>query len=437
MNRFPVVRCFISALALLGTASLAQPTAEAPKAPPKPKAATKSDVPPGASYLASTYGISVADAAERIRLQDEISALVAQVFKDDDPSFAGIWVQQTPVFKIVIGFTDPDDRKLLKYQIDPKIRRYVQLKKMPRPRKAVLAEQDDVNKRIQAAGIKKFTSWIEEETGTLAVRVETAAEADKVRTALAGISPAPRVEVGPIPTPTAAPVGVQLGDYIYGGFNYWQTNQIDPVNPDPYKGCSFAFPATLGTTKGILTAGHCEPGPDGKYWYSVEGHWVQLPSPTIARWAYGTKYDYQFHETTGMDTGSWVYYENYSTEPAYPRGGYFYVTGTVGYYGQTSGMAICKSGWKTGLVCGTIDNGAYTYNGVKGWIHAVRNSGSLIAAPGDSGGAVFSPADSAGNIKAYGIITAGGATSGGASQIVYMPIDYIDDEVAIRVMTNN
>ena len=35
------------------------------------------------------------------------------------------------------------------------------------------------------------------------------------------------------------------------------------------------------------------------------------------------------------------------------------------------------------------------------------------------------------------IITAGGATSGGASQIVYMPIDYIDDEVAIRVMTNN
>ena len=251
MKRFPVVRCFISALALLGTASLAQPAAEAPKAPPKPKAATKSDVPPGASYLASTYGISVADAAERIRLQDEISALVAQVFKDDDPSFAGIWVQQTPVFKIVIGFTDPDDRKLLKYQIDPKIRRYVQLKKMPRPRKAVLAEQDDVNKRVQAAGIKKFTSWIEEETGTLAVRVETVGETEKVKAALAGMTPAPRVEVGPIPTRTAAPVGVQLGDYIYGGFNYWQTNQIDPVNPDPYKGCSFAFAAMLGTTKGI------------------------------------------------------------------------------------------------------------------------------------------------------------------------------------------
>lgn len=430
--RRTVVRWLVSALALVGTASHSQ----TPPAPPKPKQATKSDVPPGANYLAQTHGISVAEATDRIRLQGEISALVAQVIKDDDPSFAGIWVQQSPVFKIVIGFTDPDDRKLLKYQIDPKIRRYVQLKKMPRPRKAVLAEQDMLNARVQAAGVKKWTSWLEEETGTLVVRVETAELAEKLKPIVAAVSPTAKVEVGVIPTPTSAPVGVQAADYIYGGFNYFQTNQIDVNNPDPYKGCSFAFPATLGTTQGILTAGHCGPGPDGKYWYSIEGHWVQLPNPTIARWASGTKYDYQFHETTGMDTGSWVYYENYASEPAYPRGGYFYVTGTVGYYGQTAGMPVCKSGWKTGLVCGTIDNGAYTYNGAKGWIHVIRQSGTYIAQPGDSGGAVFSPADANGNINAYGITTAGGATSGGASQLVYMPIDYVDDEVAIRVMTN-
>ncbi len=44
----------------------------------------------------------------------------------------------------------------------------------------------------------------------------------------------------------------------------------------------------LGTTQGILTAGHCNPGsPSGTsgtaYWHAINGHWVQLPVPTIAR----------------------------------------------------------------------------------------------------------------------------------------------------------
>ena len=65
-----------------------------------------------------------------------------------------------------------------------------------------------------------------------------------------------------------------------------------------------------------------------------------------------------------------------------------------------------------------------------------RDSGTFLAQPGDSGGAVFSPADASGNITAYGSVTAGQSTGGGASELVYMPIDYIDDESPISVITN-
>jgi hypothetical protein len=419
---------WISAASLLAVSAIADAQERpAPVTPDSPISASKSTTPPGAEYLSSRYGISMEEAAMRINLQAEIAALVQQVQADSSADIAGIWVQHTPVFKIVIGFTDPDDKKLVRYQISPKIRRYVSLKQMPRGRKAVLAEQDLINSSIGEAGVKDFTSEIEEETGKIIVRVESDGDRQRLAPILAKISPEATIEVKPIPKEAAAPVGVQVGDYLYGGFYYYfdQTTQA----------CSFAFPAKLGSTQGILTAGHCNPGTDGKYWYAIKGHWVQLPAPTIARWKYGTKYDYQFHETTGLTTGAWVYYENRATEPAYPASGYFQVSGTLGYYGQTKGMTICKAGWRTGLVCGTIDNGAYTYNGVKGWIHVARASGTALALPGDSGSGVFSPADSSGRITAYGITTAGQQFSDGSSEMVYGPIDYVDDEAAITLIT--
>ena len=424
INRL-ISRCTVSLLLVSAAASgQEKPVPDAPRAPIE---ATKVATPPGAEYLSRQYGISLDEAAMRINLQSDIAALVQQVRADTSADIAGIWVQHTPVFKIMIGFTNPDDKKLVRFQISSKIRRYVSLKQMPRGRKAVLAEQDALNAAILGSGLQDFTSEIAEETGQIIVRVETAGDRQKLAPIVAQISPDATIEVKPVARPTAAPIGVQSGDYIYGGFYYYfdQSTQA----------CSFAFPARLGSTQGILTAGHCNPGNDGKYWYAINNHWVQLPAPTIARWKYGTKYDYQFHETTGLGTGAWLYYENRATEPAYPASGYFQVSGTLGYYGQTKGMTVCKAGWRTGLVCGTIDNGAYTYNGVKGWIHVTRASGTALALPGDSGSGVFSPADSSGRIKAYGITTAGQQFADGSSEMVYGPIDYIDDEAAITVMT--
>lgn len=381
----------------------------------------------------------------RIGLQDRIGALAEQLQGGSDAEFAGIWIQHSPSFKLVIAFTKPSESKLSGLTIDPGVRSIIELRALPKPWRTLLAEQDRIIALLPRT--IPYVSYVEPETGRLVVRVETEALVQQVKTLLAtpGL-PAVAVVLGPVPDHVAAPQGVQPGDYIDGGHHYYGTNQLPAglttAQEEQYRGCTFAFPARLGTTQGILTAGHCNPGsPSGTsgtgYWHSINGHWVQLPVPTIARWAYGTKYDYQFHETTGYDSPvAFVYYVNKSAEPNFYPSGHLSVKGTLGYNGQTAGMMACKSGWRTGVTCAKIRNGAYTYNGARGWIELYRASGPHLAKPGDSGGAVFSPADTGANVTAYGIATAADSYSDGSSVFVYSPIDYIDDEQPIMVVLN-
>lgn len=440
--------CAPRTAALVATALMALPAAglaqSAPNtAPSRVKVATTFATLPGAALLAKEYGIPIAEATRRAQLMDRISAVVAQVQSNSDPEFAGVWVQHTPTFKLVIAYTNPVEAKLASLNIDPAVRSIIELRALPKARQAVLAEQDKIIALLPKT--IPYVSYVEDETGKLVVRVETQALAQQVRSLLAAPGlPAVSVELGPVPDPIAAPRGVQPGDYIDGGHFYYGTNQIPAgASDDNYRGCTFSFPVRLGSTQGILTAGHCNPGsPAAKtgtgYWHSINGHWVELPAPTIARWAYGTKYDYQFHETTGYDEPlPFVYYKNISLQPEFGNAndwGTLHVTGSVGYYGQTKGMPVCKSGWRTGATCATIRNGAYTYNGVRGWIELYRASGPALAKPGDSGGAVFSPPNNSGDITAYGTATAADTYSDGSSVFVYMPIDYIDDEVPISLV---
>jgi hypothetical protein len=405
--------------------------------------ATQFTTPPGAHFLAGEYNISLADAVRRIGLQDKISDVISQLQSGSDPEFAGVWIQHQPAFRLVIAYTNPSEAKLASLTMDPEVRSLVELRSLPRSRRAMLAEQD----RVLAALPRTLSlvSYIEDATGRVIVRVASDTVAAQARSLLtaASLSGVP-VQVGPVPEPFAAPRGVQPGDYIDGGHHYYGTNQVPggltAAQEEQYRACSFAFPAMLGTTQGILTSGHCNPGsPAGTtgtgYWHAINSHWVELPAPTIARWAYGTKYDYQFHETTGYDAPvAFVYYANKSAEPGFGQWGHLSVYNQIGYYGQASGMVACKSGWRTGVTCASIRNGAYTYNGARGWIELYRSSGAHLGNHGDSGGAVFGSPDASGRTKAYGIVTGGNTFSDGSSILIYMPIDYIDDESPIRLV---
>jgi len=85
--------------------------------------------------------------------------LVEQVKRDNDSEIGAIWVEHTPVFRINISYTNPDDRKLLKFRIDPKIRQYVKLVKARRSRAEAEADSGGVFKLIEGGGIKDFAGY--------------------------------------------------------------------------------------------------------------------------------------------------------------------------------------------------------------------------------------------------------------------------------------
>lgn len=438
MSRVVVVAAFL--LASTASGAPAQRTRSEPPAAPARGAATAAPQHAfGADYLAERYGISREDASNRIRLQQEIAELVSQLKRGDDPDFAGIWIAHEPVFRIYIAYTDPSDRKLLQLRIDPKIRQFVKLVKRDKSRKQAQSEAEAIVQAVRGAGVQDFAASVEEDSGDVTLEVPTAADRDKAVQAIGGPKPHIKIVVKPIAKPTAPPVGVQPGDYIEGGHYYWQTPYLTGMTEaqkEAAKGCTFAFQATFGGKLGILTAGHCRPGPDGSgYWHAINGHWVELPVPTIARWADGTKYDFQFHEITGYSRSNWVYYFNQASVVGLPQTGWVQATSKVGYYGQTKGMVACKSGRVTGITCGQITSGNYYYNGAWGWIRVYRASGQFLGQSGDSGGAVFSDATKGQQVAAYGILTAAQPIGGGASEMVYTPIDYMEDYGVALVLT--
>lgn len=411
-------------LSVAAAPALAQDAAPpAPAAPPAAPAGV-SGASPAAQFLASQYGLSSAEAERRAQLQDAIAALVAQVKQDNDTELGAIWVEHQPVFRINISYTSPDDKKLLKYRIDPKIRLYVKLVKANRSRAAAEAESTAAFKAIEAAGIREFAGYVDEETGDTVIEVPPGDVEARVRALLGPRKSTVKIKVKPIAKPTATtPVGVVSGDYMDGGHYFWQQRASDEAS----KGCTVAFQATYQGRLGILTAGHCNPGPDGSgYWHAINSHWVEIPAPAIARWAYGTKYDFQWHDITGYTRSNAVYYFNQASVVGLPSSGWVRVNGTIGYYGQTKGMIACKSGRVTGITCGAITSGNYYYNGANGWIRVFRTSGVHLGRPGDSGSGVFSDAAQSSLVKAYGILTAAQAFSDGSSEMVYSPIDYID-----------
>ncbi len=202
---------------------------------------------------------------------------------------------------------------------------------------------------------------------------------------------------------------------------------------------------------------------------------------------------YRYYLTSGLVTGAWLSFDNSSTKiyakapdgtsytgnsaqniiGGYAANGYFAVTGTYGYYDQKAGDVICKTGHSTGFTCGQVTHGSYTYNGAKGWIETGLSSQFIYSTWGDSGGAVFTSPNSKGEIKAAGVIAAAitydptpnsdGTTNNSGDEkpclstmennsaystslnpgvaaitdcrMVHMPIDYVDDQQLLTIMT--
>jgi hypothetical protein len=417
----------------LSTFTAAQTPPEPPPTKPDKTIPKRAEVPrptigrnPAAHHLMQTYKISEEEATNRIRLQQDILALSQRLERDGDPAFTDLWIEHQPVYKIVIGFADAKDRTALLQSIDPKLRRYVQIRQMPKSRSQIQSDLDALTAAINKADIP-YTGGYDMPNGRFVIVTESPADAQRVREL---IPPTLRGDVqviqGKVPRNSAGPSYVQPGDYLEAGWTVY--NNAGAAN------CTFAYRVTFGSPQrdGIITAGHCR---SGGIW-SWHDNWIYYDTNSPVAYGYGGLYDFIVVDATGLEPPGGqaygVYYVDKNSIPEFPSSGYFETVGTLSLSAQKIGYIMCKSGITTGITCGEVVSNNAIRNGVYGWVSVSNTKQSDLSAPGDSGGPWFMYPGSSIDIYAAGIHSGDSVSSscvgtGWACTAQYMPIERIDD----------
>ncbi len=91
--------------------SAAPGPAVAPTAVPTANAALQQD----AQAMAQALGISVTEAVARLQQQDSIGELGASLEQAEVGTFAGLWIQQTPTYRVVVAFTHDGQQTIRRY----------------------------------------------------------------------------------------------------------------------------------------------------------------------------------------------------------------------------------------------------------------------------------------------------------------------------------
>jgi hypothetical protein len=401
----------------IGIAGSAQAQVPSPAEPP----AEGAQLPapgrnPAISYLMESYGISQADAEERIAVQNELVALTKRLNENSDPTFAGIAVTQSPRFKVQISFADKSDRKAFLESLSPKLRKYVQLRVVKASKKTRRTELAALSRQLAALGIVAAPGY-NPETDNYYVDVNSSDDAAKVRAALPALVEAGlEVRVSPIPKSQAGPSGAQAGDSAQAGYAIYDTTAGAGT-------CTWGFAVTYGTanTSGIITAAHCGRPKVQKF----GTHWLTFSTPATSQ--NSGAYDYQIFETTGVRSD---YYLNYTNKNGIPEfsGNWFTVNDYIIGWNQFNGQVMCKSGAITGITCGSIIDEGYAWRPGYWFIKVSHTKQYDISAPGDSGGPWFMYPGTSTDVTAAGIHVAGDGT-GPSSIAVYMPIDRAFDHL--------
>lgn len=362
----------------------------APSFAQSPAAPSKGLLDDAASYAAQN-DVSLDEAVRRLTLQSEIGVLEETLVKQE-PSFAGLWIEHQPQYKIVVRFQDPKAEGRLRARV-----RGTVLENVVRETRPAAVSLVQLEKRRAAAKqrAKHLGFAVDTDINVQENRVEVySTRAQNLRAAMAKEKAAgsERDEVIAVPE-LAQPAVLRGGEgdpgYCTGGFTVRSTDS---------------------TVLGVSTAGHC----------GNTQLFQGMALPLVAEYFYDAG-DIQWHSACG--------YTDVTNE--FNSGlGYRACTGQRLRSQQTIGTYVCKNGNATGRTCGYIQSKTYnpSYipgNGEDSYIR-VNGYGAILSAPGDSGAPWFV------DNLAYGS-NSGSASDGDA---IYMAVDYFA-WVGAAVLTYN
>lgn len=169
--------------------------------------------------------------------------------------------------------------------------------------------------------------------------------------------------------------------------------------------CSLGFNATSGSTRYVITAGHC--GNLGGTWSGSGG-----TIGTVANSSFPTN-DYARIRVTQAAAVSTALVDRYNSGSDVTVGG---------STGGSNGAAVCRSGSTTGWRCGSITGLNQTVCYSQGCVgQTIRTN--VCAEPGDSGGSLVTSPGSGTRVNAAGLTSGGSGNCSSGGTTYYQPIN--------------
>lgn len=343
-----------------------------------------------AMRYAADYGVTLGEAQRRLGLQDLAGQLDATLQVAQPGTFAGLWIEHRPAFRVVVSFTATST-----------LSQYVTGGPLASVSEARQAAVPLAQLRADIAGISKVAPHAPLEAGITVQenRIDvyvTSREQFEAFVRRTGFRLPATATIRVVPALSKSTLN------IYGGL------------PLDGNGCTSGFSVYHNETgmRGVTTAGHC----------ANTASYAGSNLPFQAE-SYGGSHDEQWHSAPGFTVKNWVNDGVDVTE----------ITSRTFWASQSVGQYVCKYGRSTFSTCGTIQQKDYAPgpgcvpNGAATWVRVKSDTGADMMEPGDSGGPVFK-----GN-SAYGVANCEYGTD--ENQALYVAVDYVESGLSVTVLT--
>jgi hypothetical protein len=342
-----------------------------------------------ASY-ARAWSVSIDEAVRRLGLQGPAGALDAELAAAERGSFAGLWIDNGPVYRVVVAFADGGGIDRLAGRVgDPELASVLELRTAAYSLERLEAAQAAALHLVRQLGVP-VESEIDVRANRVRIYVVDAVEvADKL--AGAGLALPAEVVVDEVEA-----MGEPAAN-IYGGLALTTCSS------------GFSVKRTTSSTRGITTAAHC---PNSQS-YSGSALTFQAADQN-------TNQDVQWHTAPGFTV----------TNQFNSGIGVRNCTATKARADQAVGNYVCANGMTSGYRCGTISSKtyapSYVTNASSTFIRVDDTEGDDLSEGGDSGGPWFL------NYTAWGIHS--GSPGADENDALYMAINYVSS-LSISVLT--
>ncbi len=386
----------LAALLLVGMAFVVVVNAQGQDSGGKPALDNKDPLMYDAQIYASNNNVSTEEALHRFQLQNIAGKLDAELSVNETGTFAGLWVEHKPKFKIVVQFTRNGEET-----IKPYLKQHAELANIVEVRTANVSladlrrDQADASSSAHALNIS-----IESDISVYNNSVElymTKSDRSRFDDALLRREGRLSDNVRVIAVDAEA-MGRPQAD-IYGGLTL--------------STCTSGFSVKQGwlfITKGITTAGHCSNT------QSYNGNSLTFQSEQLTG-----SYDIQWHTAPGYTVTNKIQWGS--------DGSTRNITATTSRDNQVIGGYVCKYGMTSHYTCGYISSKSFEYQGQATYIRVDNTAGyNDLSSGGDSGGPWFL------NNNAYGSHV--GEPTVDPNDAVYMAVNYLESGLGVSVMTS-